>query len=648
MTGTATKPAHRKAPSLPPDPLRLVRRTGYVLLGVQLAAFLAWSSLLWSRYADTFDGAQFVQAWTLIAHGQLDPYDTVHNFMFWQDHSEFGVWPLALLYWLWPHGVTLLWVQDICVVAAEAVAFTWLYELAAKRIPGNGTAWLSALGLLLILVNPWTLTAVSFDFHTESLAVPFAALILRDLWAGRKRAWVWVVPLLLCGDVAGTYLAGIGLGALAASRKFRRQGAAMAALGILAVLVITLVHGNAGSGGGLRTYAYLGGLSPDGQPSMTAIAKGAMLHPGNSVHALWGKRADIWATVAPDGVLGLGFVPVLPSLLAVILADNLAFGFLFSPPSFQYLPIYVLMPAATVAVLAWIAVRRRRLAITLGALVVVQAIGWAVVWLPRVPGTWLRVSPGAAAVLASVQARIPAADEVIASQGIMGPFAGRTDIRPLFGPGSQPVHGTVWVIIAPSQGIEKLSVASAEALTGELAGPLHATLVAHGDGVWAFRWQVPRAITTLQVPQDMSPVPAWVSAGAAGRPVVSGPRDTWHSAATGARGYVTDGLLWRVPAGAYRASVTLASSGPVNVEAWDTNGNVLLARKAVPGSRGVQAVIFPVRAAVAYPVAAYTGWGPFRAEFLPPPPGQRIEIRVWSPGGETVNVYRASLTRVGQ
>ena len=47
----------------------------------------------------------------------------------------------------------------------------------------------------------------------------------------------------------------------------------------------------------------------------------------------------------------------------------------------------------------------------------------------------------------------------------------------------------------------------------------------------------------------------------------------------------------------------------------------------------------------AYPASPYSGWGPFRAKFVPPPSGQRLEVRVWSPGGGTVNVYRAELTR---
>jgi hypothetical protein len=43
----------------------------------------------------------------------------------------------------------------------------------------------------------------------------------------------------------------------------------------------------------------------------------------------------------------------------------------------------------------------------------------------------------------------------------------------------------------------------------------------------------------------------------------------------------------------------------------------------------------------------FSGWGPFRAILLPPPSGNRLEVRVWSPGQETVNVYSAELVPAG-
>jgi hypothetical protein len=74
---------------------------------------------------------------------------------------------------------------------------------------------------------------------------------------------------------------------------------------------------------------------------------------------------------------------------------------------------------------------------------------------------------------------------------------------------------------------------------------------------------------------------------------------------------------------------------------------VLLARQSVPSTRGATTVTLPVAATTPYRVRAYAGWGLFRAGFTNPPPGQRLEVRIWSPGHESVNVYSAALATVG-
>ena len=78
------------------------------------------------------------------------------------------------------------------------MAFTWLCEIVQSRLPGRARAWLAASGLVLLVINPWTWWAVSFDFHAESLAVLFTTLLAWDLAAHRRRAWVWLAAVLLC------------------------------------------------------------------------------------------------------------------------------------------------------------------------------------------------------------------------------------------------------------------------------------------------------------------------------------------------------------------------------------------------------------------------------------------------------------------
>jgi uncharacterized membrane protein len=617
-------------------------------LGLQLAGFLIWSAVLYNRFALTFDFAIANQAWTQIAHGNLDP-STLEKFPFWQDHSEFIMWPLALFYWVWPHAVTMLWIQDLCVVGAELVAFTWLSELAGRRLGERDAAWLTTVGLVLLAANPWIWWAISFDFHFEAISILFTILLARDLASGRRRAWAWVVILLACGDVAGTYLAGLGLGGALASRRSRVPGMLMACLGVAATLFITLIHGNRGSGGGLHAYAYLTAAGHVSGPiSVGALAKGILTHPGKVVRTIWLKRVDVLANLAPAGLLGIADLSVLPLMAVVLLANTLFENLKFAEPIFQYLPVYVLLPVGTVAVLARLVRHHRAAGLVLACFVTAQTLAWAVVWAPHTSTQWLRISRPTAATITDIAEQIPASAEVIASQGIMGRFGSRAHIYSLSVPGIRLVGPGTWFVIVPVQGVEMQTTASAMGLIAELAGPLHATLEAHANGVWAFRWNPPPGVRTITIPAEAEPLPAWAaptSPGDVGRPVIAGPTGTWHVRSASGRGYIADGLAWQLPTGRYQAHVTLSATMPVSVEVWNDNGDVLLARRSIPPFAGTRTVVFEVDAMTAYHSGLYSGWGPFRADFVLPPPGQRLEVRVWTAGGGTVNVYRAALTR---
>ena len=623
--------------ALPPPPQsyefwRRVRWIGYVLLCLQLVGYLVWSAILYQHFSVTADFSQYDQAWYLIAHGNLDPFGTVGNIEYWRNDAEFIPYILAPLYWILHSGVLLKWAQDLSVTGAELVAFTWLCDLARRHCTQRDAAWLAGLGLLLFIANPWLWSTVSFDIHEEPLAIFFVAFLAWDLSRGKRRAWVWVVPVMLGGGPATTYVLGIGLGGVLAGRRTRRMGAVIAAAGIAYLLLLGLVHGEATSTGAIQQYM--------------AEVNG---HPFRAVEILWSERANMIANLAPGGLVGIGAPLLLPLALGVIVPETLL-GPGFAEPTFQSVALYVLLPVGTVSVLAWLLRRHRRTACILAGVAAVQSIGWAAVWGPQIPVQWLRVSSSEAATLTSVQARIPASAEVVVSQGVAGPFTQRTYAYVLFGTGVKvPVRPGTWFVITPASGIEKFPLQASMALIGELAGPLHARLVTHANGVWAFLLTPPPGVTTVTLPDSSSPLPAWAGAGAASLPVLDGSAAGWHMAATGAKGYVADGLEWLENPGKYRAEVTLSVSGPasgapVNVEVWDDNTSTLLARQAIPETDGIQQIVLPVTAPPAPNATGYSGWGPFRANFEAPPTGQQIEVRVWSPGGATVDVYSAELT----
>jgi len=637
MSDTATTPAthHDDAGSPPPPPptyrlLDRVRWVGYVLLGLQGAGFLIWSVILYEHFSLTGDASFYTQGWFEIAHGNLDPVMTDFGHPYLNIDGELIPYVLAPLYWIFHSSLVLLWAQDLSIAGAEMVALTWLCALARRRCRERDAALLAGLGVLLLVASPWLWWTISFDVHMEPLVIFFATYMAWDLSRGKRRAFIWAVPVLLGGAPSTTYVMAIGFGGVLASRQTRRMGAALTVIGIAYFVLLSFLHLNAGAA----------------TTSHNTLALGYY----RLAQRLWSMRTDVIANLAPGGLLGIGMPVLVPITLGVLFTDTLN-GAQYGEPQFQNIPAYIFLPIGTVAVLAWLLKRHRRAALVLAGVVAAQAIGWAAVWGPRIPGQWIRVSNAEAATLASVTARIPASAEVIASQGVVGRFAERAVLYPISGwEQTIPVQADTWFVITPTSGIEMVSAADSIALIGELAGPLHATLIAHANGVWAFRLNPPPGVTSVTMPGDSSPLPAWAGGGAASLPVLDGALSDWHTAATGAKGYVADGIEWLERPGRYRAEVTLSSGvsapgAPVNVEVWDNNNtSTLLARRSIRATDGIQEIVLPFTAPAARNQTVFEGWGPFRASFVPPPPGQRIEIRVWSPGGVAVNVYSAYLT----
>jgi hypothetical protein len=621
------------------------RRIGYGVLGLQFVGLALFSLVIYQRFALTHDYASYNQAWYLIAHGDLNPFSTALGFPFWRNNGEFLMWPLALIGVPFGNGVVLLWIQDAAIVGAEAVALAWVCDLVRrptwnKQFP----PWLAvSTALVLLVANPWVYWAVAFDFHMEPLAALFIVLAARDLERRRfKRAAVWVVLTLLCGDLAAALVAGLGLGAVVAGRPWRRAGLVLIVVGTAWVGVLAVLGMKGGNLSGAYGYLAAQGTVVPSHVGLWSLVTGVLLHPFRVVHVLWVKRVNIVSNLAPSGLLGI-FSPWGFGVAAVlVLANNLVAGLNFSSVSFQYLPMYALMVVGTVMVLGWFARRARRgavVAVTLAVVLAADTLGWAAVWVPKTAGHWILTSPAAVAVLGRIDHQIPAGAEVIASQGIAGRFSSRRWIYDIRGPRTVPVNtSTVWVIVAPRQGIEPATVQEEDALLAEIAGTSGAQLVVNDAGIWAFRWFPQPGARSLTVPAVVPTIAGWTVPGPAGRALTVGPATKWAAVATGRRGYVVAGDYWREPPGRYTATVSLSTRVPVNVEVWNDAGRVLLAHQRVPPTNGSEVVTLPVDATRAYPERLYTGAGPFRIKPEPPPPGDPLEIRVWTPGGGQVAV----------
>lgn len=537
----------------------------------------------------------------------------------------------------------MLWVQDVATVACELVVFAWIYGRLSESRTKNASAY-SYVTVLLLLANPWIYWVNSWDFHFETVGIVFVLLSGKTLNSApnSKRLWIYVVLALASGDVTATYLFALALGAFIASSGGRRSSATVAAMSLAWLGVLVAIGANKGSGLA-QGYSYLAvtaGPAAPASPTLSQIALGLVRHPAHLASVLRARWLDIYGALGPSGIIGGVYPWVLPAVVLVILENGLNRYGGFIAPGFQDQFLYYLVPLGTVLLIARIAGRHRRIAILSLLAVSANALAWGIVWIPRISAQWLRVSPAAESALGSIINRIGPDSEVIASQGIIGAFSGRRWVYGFQGPGYFPIRERrVWVVVVPRQGIETASVASSDALIGELAASSRAHLVLERAGVWVYLWTPRRTDTRALLAANYARLPAWAAVSKAGVGVESGPSSTWYAAASGKAGYVVAKDYWPLRRGAYVADVSLATTGPADVEVWDATTSKLLARKIVAATTGRSTVSLPFNLMSTPKIPEFAGRWLFKILPLSSTGTNEVEVRVFSGGGYQMSVY---------
>lgn len=505
--------------------LRTAWMVGLVVVGVQFVLLVRHSVYLWDHFDLTADFGQYSQAWQQIATGHLNPYDTTYpwyyphyGYPFYQADLELIMWPLALLYWLWPHAIDLLIVQDLALAGAGLVAYRWALEHLQAHAPSRRFALVvGGCVLAVVVLQPWTYWAASYDYHSEPLATLFVLLAARDVWSDRRRAWVWVVLALLCSNVAASYIAALGVAAALSNWRRWRTGLALVLAGLAWLALVGVVH--SGKGAALGAYAFLAHRTTvnDTIGGILTIVAGIVVHPGTATRVFTSRWGQIYKFLGGAGTVGyasgfglmLGAVVLLPSAL------NSSPGFISDVGGAQNY-MAVLAGIVGIPMLAtWLTrlgrSRERPLRVGLAALALAVGIGAAVQagvlsaeWTPRANQMFARVDPATAAELAAVDARIPERAETVVSQGVVGRFAQRHVFYPyfdVFGNGQTvPLIGrTVYVVLVPRQGLESAPVAGTMAGVA-LMRHLGARQLAARDGVYAFAWRVPAGRRSLTFP----------------------------------------------------------------------------------------------------------------------------------------------------
>jgi uncharacterized membrane protein len=509
-----------------------LRLTGAVVMAGWLAGLVVFSIVLYQRHNLTADFATYNQAWSLLGHGHLNPYDTIYgSHPFWKSDFELVIWPLALLHLVTPQPIVLLFVQDLAVAASGFVAFVWIADyLEWRRVTWWTAVAVCVLVLVVTIVNPGVYQTLLYDFHIEPIATVFVLLAARDLWWGRlRRSWIWIALVLLCGSFAAITLVGLGVSAVLAGRTTRRQGALVIVTALAWLGLISLLGADAGSG--LDNYAYLANRAHlSGASGIALIVGGMLAHPSRVVNVIHERLHYVWMLIKPVGIVGLasawGFG--VPFVVMLTNALNAQYGFIFQ--AFQNFAVFSFLLFGTVTVLVWMSQRIRLgwiVALVVGIAVTAQALTYG---LTASPGNirWAvsRVSNGAGAAMTTALARTPSQAEVIATIGIMGRFSGRPAAY-WFGPGgTTPVTARPVVFVfdpANENTIPQATPADDEQAIAFVRDTLGARTLVDRSGVVALEWQPPAGTTRVVFP----PVPRPPDTGGTGVPA---PRPPGHRA----------------------------------------------------------------------------------------------------------------------
>ncbi len=493
-----------------------VFRVGLGLLGVQFAFLAGLAALTYHRMTLGVDFGIFNQAWTLIGRGDLHPDSSLLNAPYLRSHFELLMWPLALLYPLVHSSIVLLLVQAAALAGTGAVVLVWVRALLRSTSVGDRWAAAVLAGTVgLLLVNPVLYSTATEDFHFEPLATCFVVLAAFDLWSGRtRRLWVWVGLCLLCGDVGGVYVVGLGVTGVVAARGHRWTGAALLAAGVAWVGTISALGDNLGSGVSVG-YAYLAGRRtlPGGVEGLALVARGVVAHPDRPWDVLAARVGPVVGYLRTGGVVGVltpwGFgVPLVALGTAALQHDPV-----FVTIGFQNFVVSPFVTFGTAWLVVWLVGRAgprslRWLAAAVGATALVVGGVRSAGQLPSIfgsdPVTGF-VPSGEAAALRTALARTPPDAEVVAPLPTVGRFGQRRYVYVLVDrlPGTAspvPVKAPVVVVVIDTHRATELLPPPIEAeLVRELEVDGARTLVST-DGVVAVEWRPPPGVTQLHLP----------------------------------------------------------------------------------------------------------------------------------------------------
>jgi uncharacterized membrane protein len=342
-------PAHDSSRSIPADPS--IREARWVRRMIAVAAVI-YFVMAWLRYAffraGVSDLGYFDQAVYLISRGK-PPYIPTLGYAILADHGAYMIYPLALLYVIYPSVLWLFATQAIAL--AGGAWFIWRLARQAGATPRWSLALCGAW-----LVYPAVVMPNLHDFHPEVLAVP--ALLGMVYYARNRRT----LPFLLCLIVAlGTKeVIALTAGAMGLWLIFgkRERGYGVAAVVLSAVWFFVVTHllipfiGQGHQLNGYRFLSYMGNTP-------VAILRTMALHPLIPLRFALSKASALYLLVLIVPVwwaLRPGHLAPLLGALPCAAINVLSSADMLHNPFYHY--SLAIAPAIFLAMISAVAARR--------------------------------------------------------------------------------------------------------------------------------------------------------------------------------------------------------------------------------------------------------------------------------------------------
>ncbi|MGB3402386.1 MAG: DUF2079 domain-containing protein [Microcoleaceae cyanobacterium] len=308
---TSPESSKQTLPGLLPPP------TVIVMIVSAIAIFLLCSSLRHEMFQSTaYDLGIYDQVTYLISEGEA-PISSILGFHHLGNHGAWAVYPLGLLYKIYPSVYWLLIVQAIAL--AIGGGFVW----ALGRLVGLNERLQGAIAAVYLLY-PVVFNLNLFDFHPEVMALP---ALLGAILAAKRQQMLWfclaILWILGCKAVLSLTVIALGFWLLLFERR-RQYGLIALVLGTGWFIIVTQWMIPQFSGKeveGVWRYRYLG-------TSVTEILINFILKPhlvlgrlisASTIDYLFKLSLPVILWLSPSQLICL--IPAIPTLIINSLSD---------------------------------------------------------------------------------------------------------------------------------------------------------------------------------------------------------------------------------------------------------------------------------------------------------------------------------------